>query len=124
MPIRLLIIIFCSFLLGGLVGLATYPGAWPSSGTAVQIKSTGKALVGGPFTLTDHRGKRVTDRDFRGRFMLVYFGYTYCPDVCPADLQILSTALESIGTNADHFAPIFITIDPERDTKEQLSSYV
>ena len=53
----------------------------------------GQALVGGPFTLTDHTGKRVTDQDFRGRFMLVFFGFTYCPDVCPTALQVMAAAL-------------------------------
>lgn len=124
MPIRLLVIIFSAFLLGGLVGLAAFPGAWPGGNAAIPLQSTGKALVGGPFSLTDHRGKRVTANDFRGRFMLVYFGYTFCPDICLADLQILSTALEYLGTKADRFAPIFVTIDPERDTSEQLASYV
>ena len=124
MPIRLLVVIFCSFLLGGLVGLAAHPEAWPKTAIVLPIERTGKALVGGPFALTDQHGKRVTDKDFRGRFMLVYFGYTFCPDVCPADMQILSTALENMGPKADRFAPIFITIDPERDTAERLASYV
>jgi len=123
-PIRLLAVIFCSFLLGGLVGLAAYPEAWPKRASVLPVERTGKPLVGGPFALTDHHGQRVTDKDFRGRFMLVYFGYTFCPDVCPADMQILSTALENMGPKADRFAPIFITIDPERDTAEQLASYV
>jgi protein SCO1/2 len=124
MPVRLFIVIFCAFLLGSLIGLAAFPGVWPSGGVAIPGKSIGTALVGGPFSLTDQHGKRLTDRDFRGRFMLVYFGYTYCPDVCPADLQVLTTAVDNLGPKAKRIAPIFITIDPERDTQQQLASYL
>lgn len=85
---------------------------------------SGKALIGGPFTLTDHRGKRVTEKDFMGKFSLVFFGYTYCPDICPAELQVMSAALDQLGGNAKKVTPLFITIDPERDTVEQMNSYV
>ena len=85
---------------------------------------TGVALVGGPFSLVDHTGKRVSEQDFRGRFMLVFFGYTYCPDVCPTELQVMTAALDQLGPDADKFQPVFISIDPERDTPEVLASYV
>ena len=85
---------------------------------------TGVALVGGPFSLVDHTGKRVSERDFRGRFMLVFFGYTYCPDVCPTELQVMTAALDQMGAGADKIQPVFISIDPERDTPEVLASYV
>ena len=86
--------------------------------------SSGTALVGGPFTLTSHEGKRVTNEDFRGKYMLVTFGYTYCPDVCPTELQIISAALELLGEQAKDIQPIFITVDPERDTPAVMKSYV
>lgn len=86
--------------------------------------STGTALVGGPFSLTDQDGKRVTDQDFRGKYMLIFFGYTYCPDVCPSELQVMSAALDQLGPQADKIQPIFITIDPARDTPETLKVYV
>ena len=86
--------------------------------------STGAALVGGPFSLTDHTGRKVTDKDFLGKYMLVFFGYTYCPDVCPTELQVMSAALDSLGTKADAIQPIFISIDPARDTPEVLKQYV
>ena len=86
--------------------------------------STGAALVGGPFTLTDHTGRKVTDKDFLGKYMLVFFGYTYCPDECPTELQVMSAALDSLGTKADAIQPIFISIDPGRDTPEVLQQYV
>ena len=85
---------------------------------------TGTALVGGPFTLIDQTGKKVTEKDFLGRYMLVFFGYTYCPDVCPTELQVMSAALDSLGSRADRIQPIFITIDPQRDTPEVMKQYV
>lgn len=86
--------------------------------------TSGTALVGGPFSLTDQDGKRVTDQDFRGRYMLIFFGYTYCPDVCPSELQVMSAALDQLGSEADKIQPIFVTIDPARDTPETLKVYV
>jgi protein SCO1/2 len=86
--------------------------------------ASGTALVGGPFSLTDQNGKRVTDQDFRGKYMLIFFGYTYCPDVCPSELQVMSAALDQLGPEADKIQPIFITIDPARDTPETLKVYV
>src|ERR1700684_3314957 len=83
----------------------------------------GRGTVGGPFTLTDQNGRRRSDRDFRGKLMMVYFGYTFCPDVCPADLMAITQALDALGPAADGVQPIFITVDPERDTKV-LKEYV
>jgi len=85
---------------------------------------TGKALIGGPFTLTDHTGKRVTEKDFSGKFTLIYFGYTSCPDICPAELQVISAALDQLGERARNVTPLFITVDPERDTVRQMADYV
>ncbi len=85
---------------------------------------SGKALVGGPFSLIDDTGKRVTDQDYRGRYMLVFFGFTSCPDICPAGLQLISAALENLGAKADRVTPIFISVDPERDTPAKIAAYV
>ena len=85
---------------------------------------TGTALVGGPFSLVDHTGKRVTEKDFAGRYMLVFFGYTYCPDVCPTELQVMMAAVESLGAQANRIQPVFITVDPERDTQQVMKAYV
>jgi len=79
--------------------------------------------IGGPFTLTDQHGATRKDSQFRGKLMLVYFGYTYCPDVCPTALQTMGEALERLGPQASEVQPVFITIDPERDTPEQLRLY-
>lgn len=88
------------------------------------VRSSGKALVGGHFTLTDHTGKRVTEADYRGKFMLVYFGYTFCPDVCPGELQIITAALDELGEKAGLVQPLLITVDPARDSAAQLADYV
>lgn len=92
--------------------------------TGGQTVTTGRALVGGPFKLTDHTGRRVTQQDFAGRPTVVFFGFTNCPDVCPSGLQVLSAALDKLGAKADKLVPLFISVDPERDTPEQLARYV
>ena len=79
---------------------------------------------GGPFTLHAGNGRLVSDTDFRGKFMLVYFGYTHCPDICPEDLVIIKEALDLLGKDADRIQPLFITVDPARDTPELLQDYV
>jgi protein SCO1/2 len=81
-------------------------------------------LIGGSFSLTDHTGKSVTEKDFKGKYQLIYFGYTYCPEICPMSLQSVADAMELLGPVADAITPLFITVDPERDTPEQLASYV
>lgn len=84
----------------------------------------GTAAVGGPFTLVDHTGRTMTEANFRGRLMLVYFGYTYCPDVCPTSLSAIAEALDMLGEGAEEIVPIFITVDPERDKAEDMRDYV
>ena len=71
-----------------------------------------KAVIGGPFTLENGARQTVTDRSFRGKYMLVYFGYTYCPDVCPTTLNEVAGALDRLGSKANRVVPIFITVDP------------
>src|SRR5271168_2030989 len=73
----------------------------------------GPIAIGGPFTLEDGNGKPVTDRDFRGKYMLVYFGYTFCPDVCPTTLNAVADAMDKLGPAAAHIQPVFITVDPK-----------
>jgi protein SCO1/2 len=79
--------------------------------------------VGGPFSLIDGDGRPVTDQSWHGKYMLVYFGYTYCPDVCPTTLTNLSDALDKLGTKADRLQPLFITVDPKRDTPPVVKQY-
>ena len=85
----------------------------------------GHAAIGGPFTLTDHDGRTVTEKTFAGRWMLIYFGYTYCPDVCPTALGVVSVALDGLSpAERAKLVPIFITVDPERDTPQLMKDYV
>jgi protein SCO1/2 len=86
-------------------------------------RGSGVALIGGPFELVDQNGNPRRDTDFRGRYTLIYFGYSFCPDVCTTALNEMSQALDRLGAAADKIQPIFITIDPARDTPEQLKSY-
>ena len=94
MRAKLILSIIGGLLLGAVVAIAVFPQAreklFPQQGAQ---QSSGKALIGGPFTLTDPAGKKVTDKDFRGRYMLVFFGFTACPDICPAGLQLMSCLL-------------------------------
>ncbi len=94
------------------------------SSSATFAERSEKA-IGGAFNLINHHNKPVTDEDFLGKYMLVYFGYTYCPDVCPTDLQIMSKALSMVDSDiAEDIAPVFISIDPERDTVALMAQYV
>ena len=95
-----------------------------SAAETMDILMWNREPVGGPFELIDQTGKPRSDRDFRGRLMLVYFGFTYCPDVCPTDLMAIGQALEQLGPDADALQPVFITLDPERDTAGHLAEYV
>lgn len=79
--------------------------------------------VGGPFTLVNGDGNRVTDQQFRGKFMLVYFGYTFCPDVCPTTLSAVGDAMDKLGAKANEVQPLFITVDPRRDTPAVVKQY-
>jgi len=89
-----------------------------------KVVSTGTIAVGGPFTLTDQNGKRVASSDFRGRYMLLYFGYSMCPDVCPTTLAVMADALGKLDPSGKKIVPVFVTIDPARDTPKVLSTYV
>ncbi len=102
----------------------TRPVPIATSGITRSVAVPAQIKIGGPFTLTDHEGKRVTDADYRGKLMLIYFGYGFCPDVCPTELQNIAVALDEMGDAAAAVQPIFITVDPERDTVDFLAEYV
>ncbi len=94
-----------------------------SVGRSGEVVSSGNADIGGSFTLTNQFGEQVTAEDIKGKPHIIYFGFAYCPDVCPLDLQRLGAALAKADPDGDTFRPVFITIDPERDTVEQLKLY-
>jgi protein SCO1/2 len=83
----------------------------------------GSSGIGGPFALTASDGTVISDRTFRGRWMLIYFGYTHCPDVCPTTLLAMSQALEKLGPLAAKIQPIFVSVDPERDTPQVVGEF-
>ena len=80
--------------------------------------------IGGAFSLVDHTGRPVTDETFRGKYLLVFFGFTACPDVCPTGLMTAAQVMDRLGPDAAKVQPLFITVDPERDTPEQMAQYV
>lgn len=83
----------------------------------------GQAAIGGSFTLTDQHGKTVSSRDFSSRYRLIFFGFTHCPDICPTALGTITAAREELGEKKEKLVPIFITVDPERDTPEVMKEY-
>jgi protein SCO1/2 len=92
---------------------------------SVESAATGETVtIGGPFSLTDQNGVARTEKDYRGKYMLVFFGYTYCPDVCPTTLAVMSAALDKLGSRAERIVPVLISVDPKRDTPEKLKSYL
>jgi protein SCO1/2 len=121
--VRLGLIVLAGLAVGAVAALAIFPEArarlLPTGATSV-----GRALVGGPFQLTDQAGKRVTDKDFRGRYTLVFFGFTNCPDICPSALQVMAAALDQLGPKGQAVTPLFISVDPERDSPRELATYV
>jgi protein SCO1/2 len=80
--------------------------------------------IGGPFELTDHTGAQFTRDDLAGDYALIYFGYTFCPDVCPTELGLMAEAIDLLEGDGERVRPVMITIDPERDTPDVLSEYV
>jgi protein SCO1/2 len=99
---------------------------WQVNNATSMVQSATKSAVpiGGPFAMTDQTGKAVTDADYRGKYLLIYFGYTYCPDVCPTELGVMAKALDLLGRQSDKVQPLFISVDPERDTVAHLKDYV
>ena len=124
MSSRLIIVLVLGVLTGVGTALVTY--GIPGSGGDGQVQSanSGTVAIGGPFSLVDQTGARRTEKDYAGKHMLVFFGFTNCPDVCPSGLQILTVALDALGDKAERLTPIFITVDPERDTPEAMRAYV
>ena len=117
-----------ALVIGVLIAIAA--GLWLSElmvggdGGPGAVSSSGKAQVGGPFTLVNDAGETVTDETFRGRYMLIYFGFTFCPDVCPTTLAEVLGWQEELKTKPDQLRFIMVTVDPERDTPDNLRQYL
>ncbi len=88
-----------------------------------NAQDVARAAISGRFSLVDHTGKSVSDADFRGEWLLVFFGYTHCPDVCPTTLGTIAAVMDELGEQAANVRPLFITVDPERDTPEVMADY-
>jgi protein SCO1/2 len=104
----------------GAVDLYVFFGGFPVIPSPAGVS----APSGGPFSLTDGSGATVTDKTYRGKWELVFFGYTYCPDLCPTTLSTIADALTALGPLADEVQPLFITVDPRRDTPAAIADYV
>lgn len=117
------LLIAAVILAGTLAMLALYhpdlrPRATPSGDAG------GTVAIGGPFTLVDGKGGAFTDANLKGSYSLIFFGFTHCPDICPLTLQVMTEAIEQAGPAGERVTPVFITVDPERDTAEAVGSYV
>lgn len=116
-------------LVAAIVVLASAAVVWLRPGAPAPTAESGVmrvagAAIGGPFQLVDHSGQAVSEADFAGRFMLIYFGFTHCPDICPTELQVMANAVDALDADGARVAPLFITVDPERDTPAHLKDYV
>jgi len=127
MSARLLSAAFIGGILMGVAGWLLWPAPPEPQRSAAELMDVvmwSKEPIGGPFTLVDHNGQRRTDTDFRNKLLLIYFGFTACSDACPTDLQAIADALDKLGPSGEAVQPLFITVNPELDTPEQLKSYV
>lgn len=116
--IRVLLTLVIGLAIAGLIAMYQIKSEENTS-TYVAVEN-----FGGPFTLKNHLGETVTHKDFEDQYRLIYFGFTYCPAICPTELQKISSALNQLGDKADQIQPIFISVDPERDTPEVMKNYI
>jgi protein SCO1/2 len=107
-----------------LLAAVAMAGAWIAVRTLVSDRFAAATMPGGPFALVDSTGETVTDRTYRGKWELVFFGYTFCPDLCPTTLAAMAEALDRLGPLASRVQPIFISLDPKRDTPAVVGDYV
>lgn len=118
------------FSLGAVLAVWQAESSTPAAAKVAAASSTTSAemttgvKVGGAFSLTDHNGKSVTEKSWPGKYKLVFFGYTSCPDTCPATLQKITTVIEHADPKGERIAPLFMTVDPERDTPDRLKLYL
>ena len=120
-PRTSIIFLVCALVLTAIASAALWRLGDRKSSPAGAVATV---TVGGQFLLTDQNGKARSDKDFRGHWVLLYFGYTYCPDVCPTTLALMSSTLDKLGADSGRIIPVFITVDPARDTPPVLKSYL
>lgn len=120
----LILILTCFFTIYIIWGSINHSSTPQNIAVVSDYANQGMPDIGGTFELIDHTGQKRTDRDFRGKFMMVYFGYRYCPDICPTALSTMTESLEMLGSKAQHIQLLFITVDPERDKIEDLAEYI
>ncbi len=118
---RILLILMIAMMACAAVAVVTL---WHVAKDSAAHNGDLSGAIGGPFSLTDEKGEPVTDQTYKGSYRLIYFGYTFCPDACPTELQVMAEAMDDLHDDAARVQPIFITIDPERDTVKQLAGYV
>ena len=116
------LIIFAPALLA--VGVFTAAVALRVVSPVPSVTTSGTAAIGGPFTLVTTSGEDVSDQTYRGKWLLIFFGYTFCPDACPTALNNISVALEKLGLDAAKLQPLFVTVDPHRDTRGHMRDYL
>jgi protein SCO1/2 len=114
---RLLIILVLAVAVGALATAGALLVVAPTE----TVTTTGTAAIGGPFSLAAKNGENVTDQTYHDKWLLIFFGYTFCPDACPTALSNIRVALEKLGPDAGKLRPLFITVDPQRDTREVIS---
>jgi protein SCO1/2 len=105
-------------------GFAYYRSSQQAGAPVAPESATTQADVGGPFTLTDHHGTAVSEKDFAGKYLMIFFGYSFCPDICPTTLSKVGNSLDLLGEKAEKVQALFITVDPQRDSAEVLRDYV
>lgn len=120
--VNVLLIILGVLLLGGYAAWNNF--TLSNERAAMQVRSVKTVTFPGKFALVDHNNTKVSEKTYYGRYSLVFFGYTFCPDVCPTVLQDISTVQELLGSDAEKIAPLFISVDPERDTPAVLNDYM
>lgn len=124
MRLKVVAVSALSLVFGMLIAVAVFPNSIRGLLDQPKSWSVGKAQIGGPFQLIDHNGNTVSDKTYAGKHLLVFFGFTYCPDICPAALQKVSLVMDKLGSKANNLKPLFISVDPERDTVAQLKLYM
>lgn len=121
--IKLAVLIFVLGLAGLVAAAGVYHVTRSDKGGRAQSPVAADTF-GGPYTLVTHMGEEVTDQTFSGRYQLIYFGFTFCPAICPTELAKMTQALNGLGDKGEDITPLFISVDPERDTVEVMKGYV